>query len=79
MDDSDLPTTNKFTYLKSLLTGEAKETIAGMALTTANYNAACELLKDRFGRPDRIIFGHVQGLLAVECPVNHSVSDLWTV
>ena len=39
--------------------------IQGLALTTANYQVACNLLKDRFGRSEKIIFAHVQGLLNV--------------
>lgn len=35
---------DKFTYLRSLLTGQANSAIAGFALTSANYGAAVELL-----------------------------------
>ena len=62
---SDLPDVNKFTYLKSLLEGEAKEAIEGLPLTGQNYEKARKLLSDSFGRKERIIFKHVQELLGM--------------
>lgn len=62
--NSDLPEISKFTYLRSLLEGEAKEAIEGLSLTTQHYTQAREILEKRFGRKERIIFEHVQGLLA---------------
>ncbi|XP_066958135.1 uncharacterized protein [Macrobrachium rosenbergii] len=63
VDQSELPVISKFSYLQSLLQGEALTVIQGLAPTSANYKVACELLKERFGRPERIIFAYVQGLL----------------
>ena len=60
-----MPDVNKFTYLKSLLEGEAKEAIEGFPLTGQNYEKARKLLSDRFGRRERIIFKHVQELLGM--------------
>ena len=63
VDTSDLPLVSKFTYLQSLLEGEARRTIEGLALSKSNYITACQLLKDRYGRRERIVFAHIQGLL----------------
>ena len=41
--------TDVFNYLKGLLNGSAAATITGLPLTDANYHAAIELLKNRFG------------------------------
>ena len=41
---------DKFSYLPGLIEGPAKASIAGFALTKANYNAAIELLQRRFGK-----------------------------
>ena len=61
---------SKFTYLQSLLEGEAKAVIQGLAITSDNYPIACKLLEDRFGRRERIIFfAHIQGLLNVTMPL----------
>ncbi|KAK4324412.1 hypothetical protein Pmani_004972 [Petrolisthes manimaculis] len=65
VDQSELPVISKFSYLQSLLEGEALSVIQGLSLTSANYKVACDLLKERFGRTERIIFAHVQGLLNV--------------
>ena len=63
--NSSLPTINKFTYLQSLLEGEARSVIQGLALTAANYEVAIELLEERFGKKERIVFAHIQALLNV--------------
>ena len=65
VDSSDLPEISKLTYLLSLLKGEAQQCVAGLSLSGANYRVACELLKNRFGREELIIFGHVQALLGI--------------
>ncbi|KAK3868799.1 hypothetical protein Pcinc_025837 [Petrolisthes cinctipes] len=65
VDQSELPVISKFSYLQSLLEGEALSVIQGLSLTSANYKVACDLLKQRFGRTERIIFARVQGLLNV--------------
>ena len=75
VDQSDLPVISKFSYLQSLLNGEALSVIQGLALTTANYTIARDLLKDRFGRQEKIIFAHVQGLLNVSMPPRTKTSD----
>ena len=79
VDNTELPAVSKFTYLRSLLGAEAKAAIAGLALTAVNYHAACDLLKERFGRTEQITFAHIQELLAVEVPTRPSVADLWSV
>ena len=55
-----MPGISKFTYLLSLLWDEAKVCVQGLALTSVYYVIACNLLKERYGRPERIIFHHVQ-------------------
>ncbi|XP_048583524.1 uncharacterized protein LOC125563014 [Nematostella vectensis] len=50
---------DKFAYLKGLLLDEAKPTIAGFAMTAANYHAAVELLRKRYGKPKVIQRSHI--------------------
>ncbi|MGL4646211.1 MAG: DUF1759 domain-containing protein, partial [Cetobacterium sp.] len=45
----------KFTYLKSYLTGAAAKAVAGLTLSDSNYDAAITLLSDRFGRKDLVV------------------------
>jgi hypothetical protein len=78
VDQSSLPVISKFSYLQSLVTGEAKAVIQGLAVTEKNYNVACQLLKDRYGRQERIVFAHIQALLTLTVPVRgKQVSTLW--
>ena len=76
--DSDLADVSKFVYLKSLLKGEAREVIEGLALSSANYETACKLLEDRFGRKEKIIFCHIQDLLNLSIPVTTDIKRLWS-
>ncbi|XP_064078435.1 uncharacterized protein LOC135195852 [Macrobrachium nipponense] len=48
VDNSDIPVISKFSYLASLLEGEAKSVISGLSHTSVNYKIACDLLKERF-------------------------------
>ena len=49
-------TVDKFNYLKSLLTGTAQSLVAGLALTSANYEKAVDLLKQM------VISSHIEVL-----------------
>lgn len=64
----------KFTYLKTYLTGPAAKAVAGLMLTDSNYDDAIALLKSRFGRKDLVISAHMSKLLNLT-PVKKS-SDL---
>ena len=77
--DSDIPDINKFTYLQSLLDGEAKAAVQGLSVTAAHYKIACDILKERFGRKERIIFAHIQELLNMSVLVNtkNRIAALW--
>ncbi|MEE4247170.1 MAG: DUF1759 domain-containing protein [Kangiellaceae bacterium] len=77
IDSSDLPPITKFAYLRSVLAGEAKAAIQGLSLRAANYASAVELLKERFGRKEKIVFMHVQELLNAEAPQQTDPAALW--
>lgn len=61
-DNNALCKREKFTYLKSYLTGAAAKAIAGLTMTDTNYDAAVELLQNRFGRKDIVISAHMSKL-----------------
>ena len=61
---------SKFTYLMSLLEGDAKNVVKGLVHTNANHPVVCDLLKERYEEPERIIFAHVQGLLKGHVNIN---------
>ena len=58
--NKSLSAVDKFAYLRSLI---ARSTIAGFALTSANYAAAVEVLKKRYGKETAIQRAHVNDLL----------------
>lgn len=79
IDNTNLPNISKFSYLQSFLTGDAKISIQGLSLTSENYSVALDILRDRFGRKERIIFGHIQNLLNVEFHHSKNIKSLWSV
>ena len=63
--NSKLSPVDKFSYLRGLLVGTARTSVAGLALTSANYGAAIDILKRRFGKKVTIERAHVNDLLTV--------------
>ena len=61
--NESLSDVEKFNYLRSLCEQGAASTIAGLALTDANYKVAVDLLKKRFGNVDVVINSHMDRLL----------------
>ena len=57
-------------FLRGLLGGAARTTIAGLALTAANYKVATDFLKGRFGKLVVIERAHVNKLLNVALVFN---------
>jgi len=56
---------DKFNYLRSLLGGAALSAISGLAITKDNYNAAIEILGDRFGQRHVVISAHMDALMKI--------------
>jgi len=52
--NESLSNVDKFSYLRGLLLEPARSTIAGFALTSANYQSAVDLLKRRYGKKTAI-------------------------
>ena len=50
----------RFSYLRASLRGSAAATINGLSLSSANYEAAVALLKERYGDPQKIINAHME-------------------
>ena len=62
-ENENLANVDKFKYLRSFLQEPAKNVIAGMPMTDASYETAIELLKKRFGKPEKIQRAHINHLL----------------
>ena len=66
----------KLSYLRTQLEGEAARVITGLPLTNTNYEHSVDLLKGRYGQPDKLIKAHIQALLDTPRPVNKLASLL---
>ena len=62
----ELTDVDKFNYLQSLLERTAHEVIAGLTLSSANYQEAIDILQKRFGNKQLIVSKHMELLLNVE-------------
>ena len=65
---TDLEGIEKFTYMKSLLEGDALKLIEGFNLEAHYYDEAVQLLKDTYGRETEIKMSFVRNLLQLESP-----------
>ena len=70
-DNSSISDVQKFNYLRAQLRDAAVRVIAGLPLTSANYNKSIQLLKERFAQPHKIINSHMEALLNLSSPTDH--------
>ena len=63
---SDLADIAKFSYLKGLLNGEALRCIQGLALSNDNYEAAWDLLRNRYGRKNLVVSSLMKQMTALK-------------
>ena len=64
----------KFCYLKSRLTGEAKDAISGILISQENYGVIKTLLEDRFNNSEVVQHHHVMELINISPSCNNSSS-----
>ncbi|XP_028413518.1 uncharacterized protein LOC114536352 [Dendronephthya gigantea] len=62
-ENDEVSKVDKFNYLRSLLDGIAASAIEGFSLTKENYDAAINLLQDRFAKTQIIVSSHMDALL----------------
>lgn len=62
-NNRNLTDIDKFNYLNSLLTSTAREAVAGLSLTSANFQDAIAILKKRFGNAQQIKARHMEILM----------------
>ena len=72
--NASLTNIDKFNYLMSLLEGQALRAIKGLAVTEENYQAALDILRERFGNTQQIISAHMDELLKLQ-PCNSEKSS----
>ena len=68
--NKQLSDTEKMCYLRGRLTGEAKDTISGLMLSSENYEIAKTLLKERCGNYQWIIHFHFTQLINLKPALN---------
>lgn len=73
--NDSLSNIDKFNYLRSKLSGEAKIAIAGLSLSNENYSVAIKTLKDRFGNIQETIDMHYNKIVNLRS-ANDSVESL---
>ena len=74
---SNLEPVVKFTYLISCISGEPKDLVKGLAVTSANYVVAVRLLQDRYANDQKLLHSllhHFHNLT----PPRHDYRDLKT-
>ena len=71
----NLADVDKFTYLRSSLTGDALNLIAGINMTADSFTDACDLLKTEYAKPDKLEACHFIDLLEMRPPVKRAGSD----
>ena len=65
------PSLSSINYLVSLVESAAAEAIAGLTITSANYDVAIATLKKRFGNTQLIVNRHMEALLGVATISSH--------
>ena len=65
---------DKFTYLKSKLSGDALEAIAGYQLLNENYQIVVDVLKKRFGNKQVVIDSYYHNLSHLPVATNQAIS-----
>ena len=63
--DTKLPDVQKIIYLHHYCTGQARAAIEQFQLTKENLQPAIQTLKDRFDRPDQILHGTFNKIMAI--------------
>ncbi|XP_052699402.1 uncharacterized protein LOC128176925 [Crassostrea angulata] len=66
--NNSLSDVEKFSYLRSLLCGEALRVISGFSLTNTNYRQAIDVLFERYGQNHKIVNAHIQALINIQLP-----------
>ena len=56
---------DKLNYVNSLLEGRALRAIQGLTVTEDNYDAAVEILQQRFGKTQQTISAHINELMKI--------------
>ncbi|XP_015377244.1 PREDICTED: uncharacterized protein LOC107171508 [Diuraphis noxia] len=62
-DDDSYPAAQKFSYLRSTLSGQALDVIKGIPITENNYEMAVKRLQQRYDNKSLVIQSHIRAIL----------------
>ncbi|XP_058839383.1 uncharacterized protein LOC131694882 [Topomyia yanbarensis] len=81
-DNAQLTEIDKFTYLRTSLSGKALQEIGSIELSAANYSIAWKLLESRYENKKLLVKSHLDALLSIEPmkresfeSLNHVIND----
>ncbi|XP_070526460.1 uncharacterized protein [Cardiocondyla obscurior] len=75
-ENEPLTDVQKFHYLRASLLDEAKNVIAALEVSGANYEGAWELLKDRYDDRRAIVYTHIRAILELPRMHRENAADL---
>ncbi|XP_058449170.1 uncharacterized protein LOC131429139 [Malaya genurostris] len=75
-DNTQLTDIDKFTYLRTSLSGEALQEISSIEQTAANYSIAWRCLESRYVNKKLLVKSHLDALLAIEPMKKESFGSL---
>lgn len=64
-EDERYPAAQKFSYLRSALSGPALDVVKGIPITESNYGVALEKLKQRYDNQSLVIQSHIRAILDI--------------
>ena len=73
-NNKKLSNIEKFNYLKSKVTDEARSAILGLTLSNENYSIAVDILKDRFGKSQEATDLHYNKMINLQPAFNKTCS-----
>ena len=74
VNKSKISKAEKMSYLKGCLTGSARDVLEGMLLNDANYDGAVQMLKERFGKQERVVNAHYKSLMEIPSAENNATA-----
>ena len=72
IDKNTIPQVTKFSYLKELVEPKVRVLVDGLPFNSEGFERAKNILKEKFGKPSKIINAHVQKIL--QLPTIHGTN-----
>ena len=73
IDQADITTVNKFSYLKELVIPKVRALVDGLPFNTEGYERAKAILKTKFGKPSEVTNSHIQCIMSLPIITQNNV------